>query len=242
MARIYGLNVVSLWPYCLGPRGPERSIKLAASAGFDGIQALPMKGWSYKGVREWEDRVISFEDAFMYGPLWQAVLRQVGILDEPAPLLVDWLLFGRKVSPFFPRAILVAHHWQKGVAVEVNPELEVRAQAYLNFCTDGGRLCWDTLHVRREQRNGGEAVSDWRHLLSDLPAGSLELIHIHPTKEELAPFLAGTQTELTEMIASLGAKFPTVPAIVEVFPPLVSLSSTIFYLSKILTTSKRWLG
>ena len=242
MRRVYGLNVVSLWPYCLGLRGPEVAIEMADTAGFEGIQVLPMKGWSYKNIRKWESRVISFEDAFMYGPLWKAVLRQLGILGEPAPLIVDWLLFGRKVSPFFPNAIPVVHHWQRGVAVEIHPELSTSLEEYMDFCANGGRFCWDTLHVRRRKRDGSPGIDDWKKLLQALPEGAVELIHVHPKKAEISAFLGGDSTELREMLRLLGLKFPGIPAVVEIFPPLKSPKKTLKELSDVLTVTKEWLG
>lgn len=242
MRRVYGLNVVSLWPYCLGPKGPEHSIKMAQSAGYAGIQALPMKFWSYKRVKEWENDVLSFEDAFGFGPLYKALLRQLGLIGEPAPLLVDWLLFGRRISPFFPRAIPVVHHWQRGVAVEVHPELSTSSEEYLDFCANGGKLCWDTLHVSRRKRDGSRGIDDWEKLLEALPESAVELIHVHPKKAEIPAFLSGVSAEFREMLYALGRKFLKPPAIIEVFPPLKSPQTTLEYLSDVLTATREWLG
>ena len=242
MGRVYGLNVISLWPYCLRSTGPERSIKMAQSAGYDGIQALPMKFWSYKRIKEWEKDVISFEDAFGFGPLWKALLRQLGLIGEPAPLLLDWLLFGRRISPFFPQAIPVAHHWQRGVAVEVHPELSTSREEYLDFCAKGGKLCWDTLHVRRKKRDGSPGIDGWEKLFDALPEGAVELIHVHLEKAETSAYLSGASTESAEMLSALGRKFLQAPAIIEVFPPLKNLRTTLRLLSDVLTVTQKWLG
>ncbi|OGC80223.1 hypothetical protein A3K01_00775 [candidate division WWE3 bacterium RIFOXYD1_FULL_43_17] len=194
------------------------------SAGYAGIQALPIKFWSYKRIHEWEKDVISFEDAFNFGLPWKA------------------LLFGRRISPFFPQAILVAHHWQKGVAVEIHPELSTSIEEYLDFCANGGRFCWDTLHVRRRRRDGSSGIDDWEKLLQALPEGAVELIHVHPKKAEIPAFLNGASTEFREMLSLLGLKFPRVPAIIEIFPPLKSPKKTLGELSDVLTITKEWLG
>lgn len=76
MARKIGFNVVMALPWCLGPGGLHRAIELSRLAGYDGLQILPLRGWSagdLKGVDP--ERIIAMEDAWNYGPLWRALAR-----------------------------------------------------------------------------------------------------------------------------------------------------------------------
>jgi hypothetical protein len=242
--RKYGITAVSLWPWSLGSRGPERSIKMAMDAGYDGIQAIPIKGWSYEKVDDWGKYVISFEDAWNTGPLWKAILREIGLMKEPAPRMVDWLLFGKVLTYHYPNAIESLHHpdpKQKGV-LEMYPDLWNDPQKYIDYANQGGSLCWDTWHIRRPIRGTvePEPLGDWRKLLKALPGGSIKLIHVHPIQMEIREFLAGEFNELAQMLLALSYK-TNAPAIVEVFPPLKTPQGTIKHLAKILEVTKKWL-
>lgn len=226
MTRKFGVNVVSLWPWSLGPRGPERAIKMAKEAGFDGVQALPMKFWSYKRIKQWEKDVISWEDAWNCGPLWKVPLRHLGFLDAPAPTVVDWAMFGKKTSPIFPDAIASMHHFGDGVSAEIHPELATNHQAYLNHCAQGGMLTWDTYHVTRPHRQTGKHINQWETLLMRIPAENIALIHVHPARNNTEALVQGSSF-LIPMLEKLGRKTSDTPVILEVFPPLSTYGGTI---------------
>jgi len=245
--RKYGLNTVSLWPWSLGSFGPFRSIEMASKAGFDGIQALPMRLWDYRFKGDWARYVISYEDAWNYGPLWKALLREIGLMGEPAPTLLDLFLFGRERMLPFPNAIFSVHHGLKhppktAVVTEIHPELWTDTQSYVDYSQLRGRLCWDTWHVRRPHRKTGATIGSWRELLILLPAEAIGLIHVHPTKEEIPGFLRGESSELTAMLVALRLKNPNCPAIIEVFPPLAGKIQTIAFVANILRITKGWLS
>jgi hypothetical protein len=240
--RKYGINVVSLWPYSIGINGPERAIRLALEAGYDGIQGLPMKWWSYTNISMWGTNVISYEDAFMYGSLWQAVLRQLGFLTEPAPLLVDWLLFGQLQFPELNSALYVTHQLTDMGIVEISPGLGLSISEYIRFCANGGKLCWDTMHVRSLSRTGTALSLSWEALLEQLPATALALIHVHLSQEELPGYLKGEASETTRMLQQLGQNFPNTPVIIEVFPSLLLPQATVAHFCQILAITKKWLG
>jgi hypothetical protein len=214
---------------------------MAKAAGFNGIQALPMKFWDYTKVDSWKAGVISYEDAFMYGPLWKALFRQFGIVREPAPTLIDWVLFGQEASWPFQNAIAVQHSFQPGSVVEIHPELGTHIDDYIAFCASGGKVCLDTYHLRRSTRIHSSAI-DWKKLLNLLPPKGVSLIHVHPIKSEISGFLGGVSSELTSMLQYLAQRFPDVPAIVEVFPTFRAPSSTILYMSRLLYATKKWLS
>jgi len=90
MYRKFGINIVSLFPWSWGKGGPQRCMSMATQAGFNGIQYLPMRGWGK--VNGFEPKIISFEDAWNWGPWWKVPRRLIG-LDEDAPRLLDWLVF-----------------------------------------------------------------------------------------------------------------------------------------------------
>lgn len=102
MARKYGISVVSLFPWSWGLGGPQRGLHIAIEAGYDGIQYVPMWGWgSNLGLGRY---VISYEDAWNYGPVWQVLMRHLGLRSN-APTLLDLLYlllrFGLPVSYCF---------------------------------------------------------------------------------------------------------------------------------------------
>ncbi len=238
--RIYGINVVSMFPWSLGTKGQVRSVEFARNAGFDGIQVLPMRGWSYEDIQLWEPYVISFEDAWNYGSLEKALLRMFGVLRDPAPTLLDWLLFGKKYSTFFPGAITVVHHEQIGGAAgrvaETSPAIWGDIQSCIDYTKRGGKLCWDTLHVR------SIGSGNWRELLASVPKSSVSLIHAHPTVSEINSLLGGKELELTRMLLSLGRKTSS-PVIVEVAPRFwLTSKSMVKYLMNVRKAVMRWLG
>jgi hypothetical protein len=249
--RTFALSVISLYPWCTGRHGIWRSTQMARSAGFNGyLQVLPMRSWDYDDVRSrtWlENYAISYEDAFAYGPLWRATLRQLGLLHEPNPTILDWLLFGRKDMPVNRgSAMQVIHHEpseiRPGVVVEINPELWTESISYLNFCAKGGRLCWDTWHVRRPNRKDGSTIKSWLSLLDALPSEAVKLIHVHPVRAEIGSYLRGETSELVNMLRMLNSKFTRAPAVIEVLPTLRSSKTAINFLSSILKMTKRYLN
>lgn len=258
--RKYGISTISLWPLSLGLGGFDRSIKIAKKAGFDGIQTLPMKWWPYKKARRGHKDVISFENAWNYGPLWKALLRKFGFLDEApgTPRLGEWALFGNKEMSV-PNAMFCTHrinevrshpNWVLEISADFSPEKSV----YIDFATGLGRLCWDTLHVRRPAGQHGDDLSkvneesilvadgDWYNLLDELPGESIRLIHVRPAKGELESLLDGKSSTLTDMLALLAAVAPrNTPAILELFPVFVK-GKGISYLNDVLEAVKDILG
>lgn len=237
MTRQFGVSVVSLWPWSIGPKGPERAIKMAKEAGFDGIQALPMKFWSYKRIRGWEKDVISWEDAWNYGPLWQVPLRHLGVLEDPAPTAVDWIMFGKKTSPVFPKAIASMHHFGEGVSAEIHPELATKHQVYLDHCAQGGMLTWDTFHVTRLHRQTGKHINQWSTLLMQIPTENLALIHVHPARSDTESLIQGSSF-LNPMLEALGQKTQNTPVILEVFPPMTTYGGTVEFVGNLLEAIK----
>lgn len=230
--RRYGVSAVSMFPYSWGPGGPLRAKRMAFEAGYSGIQAMPLRGWMNTPLKHWEGSVLSFEDAWNYGPVWQIPLRHLGLKSD-GPTLMDWLLFGSRVSPYFPNAIPSVHHKQLGVATEIHPELSTSVFEYLDYTEAGGKLVWDTWHVRRPYRDGKPGIRDWRELMDRLPSESIALIHVHVTKDDLQGFMSAAG-ELTHMLRRLRLKVSkSVPAIIEIAPPLRSWDGTLGFLSDV---------
>jgi hypothetical protein len=237
--RRYGISVVSLWPWTM--RGPKFTVSMAQEAGFDGIQVLPMRLWKHSEREGWEDAVISWEDAWNYGPLWQAVLRTFGVSLEGAPTLLDLALFSRRHIPPFRKAIPSWHNFVNWYPVEIHPELSLDVSDYQKYCSMGGSLVWDTYHVVRPHGKTGESFGDWRKLLRMLPKGSISLIHVHVVQEDVSGFLGGTSKTL-EMLDALAVAAPGVPAILEIAPPLRGYRDTIAHLGLFERTMRAHLG
>lgn len=255
--RKYGVNVVSLLPWSLGSRGPERSIEIAIKAGFDGIQALPMHGWNYENIVGWSKDVISYEDAWAYGTFWQALLRQLGFLDFPAPLFQD-LIFGKREMPEISSAIKCFHDGYdvrgNNLALEVKASRGVLAD-YVSYCKNGGHVVWDTKHIRGYRDIGFEenpvnresSIVDWRELLYSSSIGAIKLIHVNPIKDlhetEMLLAIRPSYCPLTNMLMGLSVVCDNdVPVILEVRPRFLTLSKTIKYLSELREGVKRWLN
>ncbi len=240
--RLYGLNVASLWPWSLGTYGPEKSIEMAKAAGFNGIHALPMKFWNYDRFKKWEKHVISYQDAYMYGPFWQTILRHLHIMGEPAPTIFDWLLFGKNYSTIM-QALYVTPIVIDGACVEINPELSSNHRNFVRLAISGVKFCLDTYHIRRNNRTLGKFFIDWENLLEYLPRENVALIHVHPQKNEIAQLLKGdTTSQIIRIMSTMQNRFPNVPVIVEVFPPLLSYDATVKYFRDLLVATKRWLN
>lgn len=230
--RQYGVSVVSLFPWSLGPGGPKKTVQMAKSAGYDGIQALPLRGWGGTPLSAYETYVLAFEDAWNYGGFWEVPLRMLGVRPE-GPTFLDWVLFRSPHSTSFANAIPSAHHMRLGVATEIHPELTTNVDDYVSFCEAGGKLCWDTWHVRRNRREGQPGIADWKDLLRQLPEDAIALIHVHLVKGEIESFFAG-EGELVEMLAKLNETVSAdVPVIIEIAPPMTTRSRTTEFLAQV---------
>ena len=235
--RKYGVNVVSLYPWCLGPNARERTIKLAYRAGFNGIQALPLRGWDLANVKKWERWVISYEDAWNFGPLWKMPLRHLGILPT-APTWWDALFFQRANSPVM-KALPSMHHWGEGILTEIHPELGTDHRLYIEKATQGQMMVWDTYHVQRPLRSGGPGIQDWPRLLGAV-CDAIKLIHVHPVGDEEGSLLAGTG-EIASMLKMLKKYVnPEVPVILEITPRITTPTKTRMRLTKLLRATQQF--
>jgi len=221
--RVYGINVVTLFPWSLGPGGFQRSVALATAAGFNGLQVLPLRGWGSLDALD-ASKVISFEDAWNGGSFSRALFRSLRLLsDVAAPSLLDWILFGPRASKTFQlvrsrldQAFYVAHDFGSNTILEINPEAGISTMAYKEYPHG---LCWDTLHVRRPCRGSSEEIRNWKTLLKAV-VPQIKLIHVHPVRGEVAALLSGdTSFELVYMLELLGDVLAKdVPVILEVNP------------------------
>lgn len=214
MARKIGLNVVMTFPWCLGFGGLHRAIKLSRLAGYDGLQILPLRGWSagdFEGVDP--ERIIAMEDAWNHGPFLSALARQAGLIGEPAPLFHDWLLFGPSgktiadrlalMRSIFPDAIFPAHKPSGTDPIEMHPEAGLSIKEYAERPYG---LVWDTAHVLRMGRHDEAPVTnDWRKLFAQV-SGNIRLIHV---KDGADPEMLKALAEVTDC-----------PVILETRPPI----------------------
>ena len=221
LTRKYGVSVVSLFPWSWGPGGLQRAVSLAGQAGYDGVQALPLRGWDFSTLNQYADRILAYEDAWNSGPLWRAIGRHLRLVDpRRAPTLLDWLLFARLRMPAVSGSMQVSHviGSERG-PIEIHAELSTSLDFYR---AQRGGLCWDTLHVRRPHRWTDESMPDWRDLLKRLPANAIQLIHVHPNVSEVMSLgrRGHESSELADMLKALRDRAPDALAIVEVAPRL----------------------
>ena len=202
---------------------------MARRLGFYGIQGLPLRGWSYRD-RSLDPYIISTEGAWNYGTVGGAVKHYIG-LEEHQPSFLDLILFGQSEFPFLPNAIESGHEFLDDPSqalcpytAEIHPELSMDNEAYLHYVERGGKLCWDTHHVRRGFRNQGgpnaEPAIDWRELITNLPDNSIGLIHVQPhSVQEEQLFLDGEPCTLLYMLMWLN-EITKAPVILEIHPNL----------------------
>jgi len=213
--RIFGVNIATLFPWSWGPWGFHASLALALSAGFDGLQILPMRGWGNICLTEEEkQRVIAMEDAWNGGKLRYALWREAAIIWhrkkgksmgmewERFPRLHDWLLFGSWVKSYevmrnhintFDLGQIVTYHiWNRNLPVEICPEnATMFPEGPINYPPG---IVLDTEHLTRCGRHGQPAI-DWKKLLDRLDSNQVKFIHVKPHAPEVA--------ELRKMLLAL---------------------------------------
>ncbi|MEK7070329.1 MAG: hypothetical protein AAB966_00825, partial [Patescibacteria group bacterium] len=164
MGRKYGVSVISLVPHSLGSMGLQKSLDTAiCELGLDGIQALPMRGWScnqksYEELlpKNLKELVISFESSWNYGTAFQALKRRFGFGEEGYPTFLDLYLFDKE-SESILRVMENIFGWDKYIShtlrnsgyrymAEIGPD-NVQIQNYVDYKHG---LVWDTWHVREK--------------------------------------------------------------------------------------------
>jgi len=257
MKRKYGVNVLSLWPWSSGKDGVERAVGMALDAGFDGVQALPLRGWGGCKYKSFGQFVISYEDSFANGGFFESFInssrKMVGKLlgtknaTPISPLFEDWLFFGKynRSLPSNSSAVKVVHTMDdRGNMLEINPSAEILG-SYRDFAilNGTGRLCWDTFHVREKNKRAYQVqhIDAWETTLASLPNNSIGLIHVHPIQnskvDELDLLLSGKYCELVNMLRYL-RDTTNAPVILEIVPPMVrkpfgfwTMKKTVEYMS-----------
>ena len=262
MKREYGVNVLSLYPWSSGKGGIGRAVSMALDAGYDGVQALPLRGWGGREYGILGSFVISYEGSFANGGFFEAsfnsLRKMVGKLLKTkstqliSPLFEDWLFFGKdnRTLPSNPHALKIVHkveEIEEKAMLEIGPDAGISG-SYKDFVISNGcgRLCWDTFHVRRENRRADQTkpMDEWETVLASLPSNSIGLIHVHPVQnskvDELDLLLSGKYCELVTMLRCL-RDTTNAPAILEIVPPMVrkpfdgfwTMKRTVEYMSKV---------
>lgn len=218
--RKYGVSAISLLP--LSFLGMGITIFIAKILGFDGIQAGPLRGWRVNS--KYDSSVISYEDAWNYGTFWEA-LKNIFKEDYNKPTILDLVIFRSKKYPGAINALNCIHTVPKilgpNEVVEIQPELSLDRNFYLELIGKYVFLCFDTCHAQRPHRVSGKRMLPWMERDSRVFAPYIQLIHVHPTLKELIPFLRDSESELRSMLIWLNKFRPNVDVIVEVFPGLL---------------------
>lgn len=202
MSKRFLVNVVSLVPFSLGTYGLERAFDISQRAGFDGLYALPIKGW--KGIND-KLGIVSYEGAWNYGSLYRAVRRTLGIESEPSPTLIDWLLFGsnplrilEQIREGIPSAYQVVHEPDDKYPLELSPEI-----GFTEHIDYKPGVVVDTYHIRRVGRHGEQSFVSWEYLFARIR--NFSQVHVHLTnEEERLLFIGKTPSELGKMLRYLG--------------------------------------
>ena len=231
MARKFGVSVISILPYSLGPNGLGRSIEIAKCAGLDGVQALPLYGWNPKLFPE--KGVISIEQAWDLGSNYYP------------NIIRNYLLFDREYRSFYLYNKLYAKYpyairAMPGVytdPVEIHPELKFSEDEYLK---SGFPIVFDTLHTRRIGINGEPPVtSDPVRFISQI-GKRIHLIHLRLDDEEEEQL--SKQDELSEIVKIVRAlnNFTKCNVILELVPKFQSKNHLIVRLRGLYLASNRY--
>jgi hypothetical protein len=232
MARKFGVSVISMLPYSLGPNGLGRSVEIAVNAGMDGVQALPLYGWNPKLFPE--RGVLSIEEAWGQGSNYsQHSVR-------------NYLLFDREYRSFYlynklyakyPYAIRSMH----GVytdPVEIHPELKISEEGYLRA---GFPIVFDTLHVRRIGANGEPPVTTDPLRFISLLGKRIQLIHLRLSHEEEKSLLKQEETSEIVKVAKSLNNYTKCNVILELVPKIQSKTQLIKRLRGLYLASNRYL-
>lgn len=232
MARKFGVSVISMLPYSLGPNGLGRSIEIAKSAGMDGVQALPLYGWNPNLFPE--KGVLSIEEAWGLGSNYNP------------NYIRNYLLFDREYRSFYlynklyakyPYAIRSMH----GVytdPVEVHPELKISEDGYLRA---GFPIVFDTHHVRRTGANGEPPVTTNPLRFISLLGKRIQLIHLRlSSSEEESLQKQDEASEIVQIVRTLN-NYTKCNVILELVPKLQSKNQLIVRLRGLYLASNRYL-
>lgn len=246
--RKIAVSAASFFPWCLGRGGIERTLKLSKKAGFDGLQILPLRGWTDFSALDPRD-VMSYTPEWNSGTWWGAFRRTLGLAGEECPLILDMVLFGSKlavtssfakIQATFPKAIYVARVPGTN-PLEIHPEAGLTVNEYAQYPYP---LIWDTWHSRRPMRygQGGQITHDWQKLLASVAAKICQ-IHVHPTIKEIVSLIRGDpQMELIKMLKTLGEK-TACPVVIEVAPLIFGIPSIqVALLGKIRSVAEGYLN
>jgi len=257
MSRKYGINVISLWPWVIGENGIDVAVRMASAANFDGLQVLPLRGWTHEKLVEYSYPVISQEKSFNNGNIFECFVNTsksvLGITNaEGAPRMVDWVLFGknRELENLGGDVLYCVHDDNEaGDVYEISPKKSKEFKNSLNgdllFNRD---LCIDTRHIRGFDRRSDREIKakNTLELLRKIPSDLIKLIHINPIKtssldEEELLFL-GKDCELIEMLKILGKK-SNAPVILELVPKInLSEGGRVSYLNLLRKAVFQYLG
>lgn len=228
MVRI-GINIVSLmhlggqwakFPGCFFAR-PTKLIEMALDLGYDGVQALPIRGLTGE-----EEGIILSENVWNSVPsFWHAFRHKPGESGAPSNI-TDWVVspppqIYHQVSERLERRGIpkIVHRFDDNPAhlVEVHPGLDMTPDQIVEQCKGTGQgLVLDTWHLRRKPERHELAhrpkgwdeemeslLGDWKEAIS-LLLPQTRVVHVSPRRddngEELRRFLDNKSTVIGIML------------------------------------------
>ena len=233
MTRKFGVSVISILPYSLGPNGLGRSIEIAKGIGLDGVQALPLYGWDPKLFPK--KGVLSIEQAW-------------NLDDNYYPNIIrNYLLFDREYRSFYLYNKLYvkypyATRAMPGVytdPVEIHPELKFSEEEYLKAEYP---IVFDTLHTRRNGINGEPPITtDLIRFISQI-GKRIHLIHLRlDDEEEVQLSKQDEHSEIVKIVRTLN-KFTKCNVIFELIPKFQSKNQVIKRLKGMYLATNKYLN
>jgi hypothetical protein len=217
-----GVSLISYFPW--GIYFPAFISRLAREAGFDFLQAMPLRGVNSKFYPVLP--VSYIEDVWNSGS-FNDVIKGLWRKDLNAPKILDWLLFSGKTKSqkIFQQLRQIAgvktvvhqvNDLKENCLLEVHPGLWLTPAEIIAKVGGKRILTLDLYHLRRKPRSGElikrplgiyseeSVLGPWQESLR-LLLPYTALIHLSPSREynELNWFLGGKETEFEKMLIAL---------------------------------------
>jgi hypothetical protein len=230
--RDIAISAVSLFPFIIGPSGPEIIKTIATKIGVR-LQLVPLIGWRKNDVANFpKNLVLSYEGGWISS--FEQLKRKI-MAGDSAALLAPFV-FGSIGNAeketlwfreFFPEAIPIDLPW----GIE---EIASKREKHLeHFLSNHGPFVFDTFHIRERVPDPKICIELFEIFLKK---EKIQLIHIQTRSwSEFSDFLNGQETFLDKVLGILRKDNYSEIGIVFEIPPQFLWSNLLATLSRLKT-------